>query len=197
MRRYLLGYLMMNDLSDPSARDKPLPSVVDSRTVYEGKVVSLRVDRISLPDGRTATREVVEHPGAVVVAAVDAGGNIVLVSQYRHPLRDYLLELPAGGLEPEEDPAHAAKRELREEVGLEAKTWVHLGHFYSSPGFANERLEAFLATDLTEVGDDPDDDEDLEVVGLPLADLLHHPERIFDAKTLATLLLVQKHLVRS
>ena len=184
-------------MNDPSAQDKPLPRVVDTRTVYAGKVVSLRVEQITLPDGRTATREVVEHPGAVVVAAVDAGGNVVLVSQYRHPLRDYLLELPAGGLESGEDPAHASKRELREEVGLDAKTWVHLGHFYSSPGFANERLEAFLATDLTEVGADPDDDEDLEVVALPLADLLDHPERIFDAKTLATLLLAQTHLVRS
>ncbi len=184
-------------MNDPSIRDKPLPRVAGTRTLYEGKVVSLRVEEIELPDGRVVTREVVEHPGAVVVAAIDAGGDIVLVSQYRHPLRDYLLELPAGGLEPGEDPAHAAKRELREEVGLEAKTWVHLGHFYSSPGFANERLEAFLASDFTEVDADPDDDEDLEVVRLPLADLLDHPERIFDAKTLATLLLVQKHLVRS
>jgi ADP-ribose pyrophosphatase len=184
-------------VNDRPAEDKPLPRVVSSRAVYEGRVVSLRVEEIALPNGRTAIREVVEHPGAVVVAAVDASGDVILVRQYRHPLRGYLLELPAGGLEPGEDATDAAKRELREEVGLEATTWTPLGCFYSSPGFANERLEAFLATGLREVDADPDEDEDIEVVRLPLADLLDHPDRVCDAKTLATLLRVQRHLARS
>ena len=100
-------------MNHPSSHDKSLPRVVSASPVYQGRVVSLRVDEITLPDGRIATREVVEHPGAVVVAAVEASGDVVLVRQYRHPLRDYLLELPAGGLEPGEDPADAAKRELR------------------------------------------------------------------------------------
>lgn len=181
-------------MNHPSSHDKSLPRVVSASLVYQGRVVSLRVDEITLPDGRIATREVVEHPGAVVVAAVEASGDVVLVRQYRHPLRDYLVELPAGGLEPGEDPADAAKRELREEVGLVAENWTSLGHFYSSPGFANERLDAFLATGVHKVDADPDEDEDIEVVRMPLSELLDHPERILDAKTLATLLRVEKHL---
>ncbi len=184
-------------MTDGSNQARAIPRVVGSREVYAGRVVGLRVDEITLPNGRTATREVVEHPGAVVVAALDAAGSVVLVRQYRHPLRQFLLELPAGGLEPGEDPADAAKRELREEVGLVAQTWTSLGSFYSSPGFANERLDAFLATDLSEVAADPDEDEDIEVVRMPLAELLDDPAQISDAKTLATLFRVQQHLAQA
>ena len=116
--------------------------------VYEGKVVSLRVDEIALPAGGTATREVVEHPGAVVIIALDDDGEVALVRQYRHAIRRYLLELPAGGLEPGEEPLAAAQRELREEVGVEAARWTSLGYFFSSPGFANEMLHVFLAEEL-------------------------------------------------
>ncbi len=164
-----------------------LPSVVDSRMVYSGKVVSLRVDEVTLPGGGTAIREVVEHPGAVVVVALDADDQVYLVRQYRHPIGGYLLELPAGGLEPAEDPLKAAQRELREEVGLEAAEWTPLGSFFSSPGFVNERLHAFLARGLVSVRTDPDDDEDISVVRYPLTELLQHLEETPDAKTIAAL----------
>lgn len=170
------------------------PRVLSSRPVYEGKIVSLRVDEIELPDGGTALREVVEHPGAIVVAAVDDEAWVYLVRQYRHPIRSDLLELPAGGLEPGEQPLPAAMRELREEVGLEARRWTPLGSFFSSPGFANERLHAFLAQGLRQVDADPDDDEDLTIVRRPLADLYRTLDEVTDAKTLATLLLVQRKL---
>ena len=185
----------MTDLRDRlAAREEdatdPLPRVLRSRTVYAGHVVSLRVDEIALPRGGTALREVVSHPGAVVIAALDADYHVYLVKQYRHPIGRYLLELPAGGLEPDEEPLAAAQRELREEVGLEARKWTALGSFFSSPGFANERLHAFLAQGLAPVPIDPDDDEDISVVRYPLTGLLERLEATSDAKTLATLLLV-------
>jgi ADP-ribose pyrophosphatase len=176
------------------ASDGKVPPVLSSREIYRGKAVTLRVDEIGLPLGGVATREVVEHPGAVVMAAIDDAGQVYLVRQYRHAVGRDLLELPAGTLEPGEEPLAAARRELQEEVGLEADSWTALGFFYSSPGFANERLYAFLARGLHAVGTDPDFDEDLTPVKLPLDDLLRHLLEITDAKTLATLLLVQREL---
>lgn len=182
-------------MTDPRSRiSGELPQVVDSRPVYAGKVVSLRVDEITLPGGGTALREVVDHPGAVVVVAVDAESQVYLVRQYRHPIREYLLELPAGALEPDEEPLAAAIRELREEVGLVARVWIPLGSFFSSPGFANERLHAFLARGLAPVPAEPDDDEDICVVRYPLTQLLDNLEETPDAKTMATLLLAERAL---
>ncbi len=166
------------------------PQVVASRAVYAGKVVGMRVDEITLPRGGTAIREVVDHPGAVVIAALDEDDRLYLVTQYRHAIGRCLLELPAGGLEPDEEPLAAAKRELREEVGLEAAEWVHLGSFYSSPGFANELLHAFLARRLAQAEANPDEDEELAVVSRPLAETLEHLGDIRDGKTLATLCLL-------
>jgi len=178
---------------DPGgAPSDALPRVVSSRLVYEGKVVSLRVDEITLPWGSLAVREVVDHPGAVVIVALDDEDHVYLVRQYRHPIGRYLLELPAGGLEPDEAPLAAAKRELREEVGLEARDWRPLGSFFSSPGFANEVLHAFLARGLSSAQGQPDDDEDISVVRYPLTKLLEHPEECADAKTLAALLLLRR-----
>jgi ADP-ribose diphosphatase len=170
--------------------ESQFPEVFESRVVYEGKIVSLRVDQIALSDGRTATREVVEHPGAVVIIALDQDSQVTLVRQYRHAVRRYLLELPAGGLEPGEEPLFTAQRELREEVGLDAAEWTSLGRFFSSPGFANELLHVFLARDLRPAHAEPDDDEDITVVKLGLEELYEHPELIEDAKSLAALLLL-------
>jgi len=168
-----------------------IPRVLTSQRVYTGKIIDLRVDEIALPDRGTAVREVVEHPGAVVVAALDAQEQVYLVRQYRHAIGRYLLELPAGGLEPDEAPLAAAQRELREEVGLSAGEWVPLGSFYSTPGFSSEQLHAYLAKDLKEVPRDLDDDEDIRVVRYPLTQVFEHLEDVPDAKTLATLLLLR------
>ena len=112
-------------------------------------------------------------------------------------MRGDLLELPAGGLESGEEPLEAAKRELAEETGLAAAEWTALGSFYSSPGFANERLFAFLARDLSPVESEPDFDEDLTVTKYSLEALVHHLGELTDAKTLATLLLVRQRLGRT
>ena len=181
-------------ISIESGETAELPKVVSSRTIYQGKIVSMRVDEVTLPRGGTAVREVVDHPGAVVIAALDDADQIYLVSQYRHAIARHLVELPAGGLEPDEEPLAAAKRELREEVGLEAGEWVLLGSYFSSPGFANERLYAFLARDLVSADGEPDEDEDLTVVRYALTDLLEHLDQIQDAKTLAALYLLAANL---
>ncbi|MCZ7662047.1 MAG: NUDIX hydrolase [Thermoleophilia bacterium] len=180
--------------SVPPGTQEDLPVVVGSRSTYAGAVVSIRIDRLRRSDNELIEREVVDHPGAVVIAALDARGKVVLVRQYRHAVGRTLLELPAGTLDPGEDPADAAVRELREETGLIAAKWDSLGSFFSSPGFLHEELHAFLARDLTTVGQDLDDDEDIHLVTESLADLLTTPEVIRDAKTLATLLLLERLL---
>lgn len=168
------------------------PEVVDSKEVFGGRVINVRVDTIELEEGRRVTRETVEYPGAVVVITLDEAGEVTLVRQYRHSIGRYLLELPAGGLEPGEAPLLSAQRELREEAGLEAGRWTALGSFYSSPGFANEILHVFLAEDLRPGHADTDEDEDLQVIRYRLNDLYAHPEQLQDAKSLAALMLLQR-----
>ena len=131
--------------------------VVESETVYAGKVVSLRRDVVRMTDGELAVREVVEHPGAVGVLAIDDSDRVVLVNQYRHPLRMRLDELPAGLLDVENEPAvDAARRELAEEARLSADRWETLIDLNPSPGFSNEGIRIFLARDLAEAPH-PDD----------------------------------------
>jgi ADP-ribose pyrophosphatase len=125
--------------------------VVESETVYAGKVVSLRRDTVRMTDGEPAVREVVEHPGAVGVVAIDENDQVVLVNQYRHPLRTRLDELPAGLLDVAKEPAiDAARRELAEEARLSADRWETLIDLNPSPGFSDEAIRIFLARDLAE-----------------------------------------------
>jgi 8-oxo-dGTP pyrophosphatase MutT (NUDIX family) len=179
---------------DVTGRSEIRPEVVASRIVYRGRIVTLRVDDVCLPDGRIVVREVVDHPGAVVIAALDAHGCITLVRQYRHAVADRLLELPAGTLEPGEEPLETAMRELREEAGLVAGRWDRLGTFFSSPGFLREQMHAFLARDLHSVPAEPETDEDITLVTRSLNALLARPDEVPDSKSLATLLLVERHL---
>lgn len=145
-----------------------------SRTVYTGRIMALRCDQVAMPGGRTATREVVEHPGAVAVVAVDDQGRIVLVRQYRHPVGRRLLELPAGLLDVHgEDPAQTARRELAEETGLAASGWAVLVDVASSPGFTDESVRVYLASGLSAVGrpaEAADEEADLEVLWVPLVE---------------------------
>jgi len=150
-------------------------AVVDSDDIYTGKVMAVRRDQVRMPGGGTAVREIMEHPGAVAIAALDADDRLVMIYQYRHALGRRLWEMPAGLLDASgEDPVETARRELAEEVGLAAQEWSTLIDVSPSPGFSDESVRVYLATGLTDVGR-PDlgaDDEeaDLEIHRIPLAD---------------------------
>ncbi len=156
----------------------------ESRTVFEGDQISVDVERWG-----DREREIVRHPGAVAVVAVDSHDRVVLVRQLREPARQQLLELPAGTREPDEEPLRTAKRELEEEVGLRGGEWRLAATFFSTPGFCDERVWLYVA-DGTEDGEgNPESDEEIEVVRIPVSELADHLDEIEDAKTLAGLLL--------
>ena len=165
---------------------------VSSERIYDGRIVKLRVDTVELAGGRTSTREIIEHRGAVVIAALDGEGNVLLVQQFRKPVEQELLELPAGTLDPGEDPESCAWRELQEETGFRAEKLEKLGGFYSAPGFCTEFLHLFLATGLQPSPMDADDDEDIRVVPTQLSVVpsLITAGEIRDAKSVAGLLWV-------
>lgn len=129
--------------------DEPAYPVVDSESLYRGRIISLRRDHVRMSDGSVADREVVEHLGAVVIAALDDDDRLVMVRQYRHPVGDWLEELPAGLLDKPGEPAlRAAERELAEEANLAAARWDVLLDMYPSPGFSTEAIRVYLARDL-------------------------------------------------
>ncbi|MBI4199332.1 MAG: NUDIX hydrolase [Chloroflexi bacterium] len=164
---------------------------VKSERLYQGRVVGLRVDTVRLSNGTLASREIVEHPGAVCVVPLDQGKNVLLVRQYRKAAERSLLEVPAGTLEPGEDPVACAHRELEEETGCRAGEMRELVSFYTSPGFCTEVIHAFVARDLTRGRPLEAEDEELEVVSVPLAEAVSLVRRgeIRDAKSIAALLL--------
>jgi ADP-ribose pyrophosphatase len=154
--------------------------------VYRGHV-NLRIDTIETADGRRATREIVEHAQCVAVVPVDSAGNVLLVRQYRHAAGKELLEIPAGGIDPGEDPVAAVRREMSEETGFSPRDVRRLGGFYSSPGFCTEYLHLFLATDLVPNRLEAEDTADIQVVRVGPASLegLIASATICDAKSIA------------
>ena len=163
--------------------------VLATKMIYAGRIINLRLDTLELPDGGEATREIVEHPGAVAVVAINPKGEVVLVRQYRHAAGETLLEIPAGLLEPGENQSECALRELREETGYQAANIRKLFSCYTTPGFSNEMIHIYLATDLTMFQQDLDPDEDIEILELPLTDAITLIEKgeITDTKTIAAL----------
>jgi 8-oxo-dGTP pyrophosphatase MutT (NUDIX family) len=168
---------------------------ISTKTTHEGKLSSVRVDEFRYEDGETAEREIVVHPGAVGIVAHD-DEIVYMVRQPREAVgEEALLELPAGKLDVAgESPIECAKRELVEEVGVEAAGWEELTRFYSSPGFTDEQVFLFLATDLTEVEAQPTEGERIEIVKVPLVNLEQVIEECEDAKSLVGLLLLGPRL---
>jgi ADP-ribose pyrophosphatase len=172
-----------------------LPEVLSSEEVYAGRLV--RVARDTVREGeKTYVREVVGHPGGAAAVPVFEDGSVAFVSQYRHPTRRYVLEIPAGKLDPGERPAETAARELEEEMGVVAGRLEQLSEFYTTPGFCAERLWVFLATDLRETALRREEDEIIEIVRMPLARALEMVAsgEIDDAKTIIGLLLAARRL---
>lgn len=139
-----------------------IEKTLTSDVVYDGKIITVYKDEVKLSTGKTSFREVVEHSGGVVILALckkDGVEKVLMVKQFRYPLKQALLELPAGKLEKGEDPLEAAKRELKEETGYSAKKWQDLGYVYTSPGYSDEKLYLYRAEDLEFVGECPDEGE--------------------------------------
>lgn len=157
---------------------------------YEGIIVNVDLDKALLPNGRTAKREVVSHPGGVAVLPLNDDGTVTVVRQYRYPLSQVLTEIPAGKLDPEEEPRAGALRELHEEVGAQVGELIDLGAIYPSPGFCQEVLYLYLARDLTYGESCPDEDEFLEMERIPFDDLVEQvmSGEIKDGKTVAAVL---------
>jgi len=160
-----------------------------ARTVYEGRLLGLTVERWGENE-----REIVEHPGAVAIVAVDDERRVALVRQLREPARQRLLELPAGTAEPGEEPLATARRELQEECGLTGGEWRELAAFWTTPGFCRERMHVFVAEGVEHGESSPAADEDLEVVRWPVTEIGERLAEIEDAKTLAGLLLYLREL---
>ncbi len=170
--------------------------VLSSKPVYKGRVFSVFSDEVIEPTGVRNTREVIRHSGSVVILAVDESKDhedpeIIFERQYRHAAGQFLLELPAGRREPNEPPLAAAKREMIEETGYRARRWTLLTKYFASPGFLGEWMQIYLARDIREGASQPEDDEQIEVIRMPLSKALElaHNNKIHDGKTLIGLML--------
>ena len=172
-----------------SERDFTEATIASAR-IYQGAILALRKDRVRMPNGRLTVREVLEHSDSVCMVPLDADGNVLLVRQYRKPTESVLLEVPAGGIEEGETPEEAAMRELQEEVSQVAGDLRALPGFWLAPGWCDEYMYAFLATDLRPSDLEQDYDEIVDAVRVPLSKALELIEQgeIRDAKSIAALL---------
>lgn len=170
---------------------------LSSEQVWKGKLLDVRRDRVRLPDGTEGVREYITHPGAVVIIPVLPDGRLVFERQYRYPVERVMLELPAGKIDPDEAPLSTAQRELFEETGHHANKWRHLGTMYPTIGYADERIEIFLAQELTSLGENQlDEGEFLELISLSLDEAFEaiRTGHLTDGKTLSALLWAEKVL---
>ena len=165
-----------------------------SRTVYDGVLLKVSADTVRLPDGRESVREYIRHPGACMMIAFVDEQTLLFERQYRYPLQRHFIELPAGKIDPGEDPLRTAQRELQEECGYTAGEWRHLGTLHPSIGYADEHIEIYLARDLKHVGHALDDGEFLEVFPLKIAEALEwvRDGRITEPKAITGLLWAER-----
>ena len=166
-----------------------------TRKIFEGRRINLRVDTVVLPSGRETTREIAHYPNSVGIVPLDENGNVILVRQYRHAVVRTLLEIPAGGMEEGESPQQSALRELEEETGYTAADIKEIGGIYAAPGYSTEYLHLFLATQLRPGPSRNDEDENIEVVSVPLDDIpdLIRSGELCDGKSVVGLLNLLLH----
>lgn len=167
-----------------------------SEKIYDGRVLGLRVDTVELPNMKYSKREIVEYTGAVAVVAITEENEVLLVKQYRKPIEKFLVEIPAGKLEINEEPRETAERELKEETGYEAGKLEYLFEFYPSPGITTEKIHIFLARELKEGERDLDDGEYIENLSMDFDDVFTKINRgeISDAKTIIGLFMAKNYL---
>lgn len=172
------------------------PTTVASRLIHRGRIIEVSTETLRYGNGREYEQDFVRHPGAAAVVAVDGDDRVCLVRQYRHGIADFLWEIPAGKLDPGEAPAVCAVRELAEETGVGARTWVSLGLYLPAPGIFTEVIHLYLARDLTVGEAKPDADEELELAWRPFRHALEMAQRgeLNDGKTGMALLRAQAHL---
>lgn len=169
-----------------------IETTIDSRMAFEGRLINVRVDSVRFSDGRESIREVVEHSDCVSVVALNSANRVVLVRQYRKAINRFLIEVPAGGIDPEEKAENAALRELKEETGYTAEDLQQIAFFWTTPGFCTEGMYVFVAKSLSAGLPDSDEDENIDVVEVSLSDIPAMIESgdIQDAKTIVSLMLV-------
>ena len=199
MRRELAGS-RQSTIPNPAIHNRPMPDprLLSTETAYAGRLFNVSLDTIEMDGGVIAKRETIRHPGAVCMVPVDGDGNLLLVTQYRHAAGRRLLELPAGTLEPGEEPLIAVSRELQEEVDRLPGTIEPLGGFYVAPGYTTEYIHLFVCTDLRESSLEADEDEDIEVEVRTPAEALAAIEagEICDAKSVIGILRWWGHRAR-
>ncbi len=168
------------------------------RTVHVGRVLTLNLEQVKLPNGSIAELEIAHHPGGAAIVALDAANRICLLRQFRHAADGWITELPAGKLDGGEPPLECARRELAEEAGVAARRWDHLGQFFSSPGVLTEIIHVYMARDLVPCESQPGEHEVLEARWVPMDEAfrLVGEARLQDAKTLIGLAWAQARLAR-
>lgn len=163
---------------------------VKSEKIYGGKIINVRVDTVELPHKKYSKREIVEHPGAVGIIPITSDKNIILVKQFRKPIEEVLLEIPAGLIEYKEEPRQSAIRELKEETGYTTDKFKKLFEYYSTPGFSDEKIHIYLAEEVVEGTAQPDENEYIEIIKMPVDEALEKVKNgeIRDAKTIVGIL---------
>ena len=170
--------------------------IEDQKTIYKGRVITLNVERVRLPNAQVADLEIIHHPGGAAVLAMDDQQRVCLLYQYRHAAGGYVWELPAGKIDNREPHFETAQRELQEEAGCSASEWQYLGHSLSSPGVFTEVIHLYLATNLTHTSSQPEAHEVFHVEWRAMDDVMAMVQRgeIMDGKTLIGLFLGQQHM---